>query len=112
MNIQIFGKKKCNDTKKAERFFKERNTKYQLIDLEIKNFSKGELERVAKSIKVDELVDRNSKDFLNSNYKYMQFNSFEVLLENPKFIKTPVVCMGKESTLGFKPEIWSKWIRK
>lgn len=32
MNIQMFGTKKCNDTKKTERFFKERGIKYQFID--------------------------------------------------------------------------------
>ncbi len=36
MNIQIFGTKKCNDTKKAERFFKERGIKYQFIDMKEK----------------------------------------------------------------------------
>ena len=33
MNIQIFGSSKCFDTKKAERWFKERRIKYQYIDL-------------------------------------------------------------------------------
>ena len=42
MNIQIFGTKKCNDTKKAERFFKERGIKFQFIDMKEKGMSKGE----------------------------------------------------------------------
>ncbi|SFP66264.1 hypothetical protein SAMN04487928_105148 [Butyrivibrio proteoclasticus] len=36
MNIQIWGTKKCNDTKKAECFFKECNIKFQFIDLKEK----------------------------------------------------------------------------
>ena len=42
MNIQIFGTKKCNDTKKAQRFFKERGIKFQFIDMKEKGMSKGE----------------------------------------------------------------------
>ena len=49
MNIQIFGTKKCNDTKKAERFFKERGIKYQFIDMKEKGMSKGEFTSVAQS---------------------------------------------------------------
>ena len=48
MNIQIFGTKKCNDTKKAERFFKERGIKYQFIDMKEKGMSKGEFNSVAQ----------------------------------------------------------------
>ena len=48
MNIQIFGKKKCFDTKKAERFFKERGIKYQFIDMKEKGMSKGEFRSVAE----------------------------------------------------------------
>ena len=48
MNIQIFGTKKCNDTKKAERFFKERGIKYQFVDMKEKGMSKGEFNSVAQ----------------------------------------------------------------
>ena len=48
MNIQIFGTKKCNDTKKAERFFKERGIKFQFIDMKEKGMSKGEFTSVAQ----------------------------------------------------------------
>ena len=46
MNIQIFGKSKCFDTKKAERYFKERKIKYQLINMTEKGMSKGEYNSV------------------------------------------------------------------
>ena len=49
MNIQIFGTKKCNDTKKAERFFKERGIKFQFIDMKEKGMSKGEFNSVAQA---------------------------------------------------------------
>ena len=63
MNIQIFGTKKCNDTKKAERFFKERRIKYQFIDLKEKALSKGELQSVKKSVGLEVLINKNSKDY-------------------------------------------------
>ena len=49
MNVQIFGTKKCNDTKKAERFFKERGIKFQFIDMKEKGMSKGEFNSVAQA---------------------------------------------------------------
>ena len=47
MNIQIFGTKKSFDTKKAQRYFKERRISFQFIDLKEKGMSKGELQSVA-----------------------------------------------------------------
>lgn len=112
MNIQIFGTKKCSDTKKAERFFKERNIKFQSIDLNVKGFAKGELQRITKKLKADDLVDREGKSFQNSQYKYMQFDAFELILEKPEFAKTPIVSNGPESTVGYSPEVWEQWIKK
>ena len=86
MNIQIFGTKKCNDTKKAERFFKERGIKYQFIDMKEKGMSKGEFRSVAE---------------VNGG--------IEKILENPSVIRTPVVRNGKQSTLGYQPEVWKEW---
>ena len=63
MNIQVFGTKKCNDTKKAERFFKERGIKYQFIDMKEKSMSKGELTSVAQAVGgIENLIDENCKD--------------------------------------------------
>ena len=49
MNIQIFGTKKSFDTKKAQRYFKERRVKFQFVDLKEKGLSKGELESVTRA---------------------------------------------------------------
>ncbi|MFR2300517.1 MAG: arsenate reductase family protein, partial [Clostridium paraputrificum] len=57
MNVQIFGAKKCFDTKKAERFFKERRIKYHLIDMKEKGMSKGELSSVKSSVGINELIN-------------------------------------------------------
>lgn len=94
MNIQIFGIKKCNDTKKAERFFKERGIKYQFIDMKEKGMSKGEFNPVAQvNGGLDNMINWDGKDKdLLALIKYIaDEDKLEKVLENPQVIKTPVV---------------------
>lgn len=112
MNIQIFGTKKCFDTKKAERYFKERGIKAQFIDLKEKDMSKGELTSVLQSIGgYDALVDSNAKDKDTlALFKYIaDEDKLEKLLENQQLIKTPVVRNGKQATVGYQPDTWKGW---
>ena len=112
MNIQIFGTKKCFDTKKAERYFKERNIKYQFIDMKEKGMSKGEFTAVLKSTgSINGLINENYKDKdLTALMKYISDDAKEEkLFENQLAIKTPVVRNGKQSTVGYCPEIWKNW---
>ena len=60
MNIQIFGKSKCFDTKKAERWFKERRIKFQAIDLKKYGMSRGELQSVKSAVGLEALVDEKT----------------------------------------------------
>ena len=113
MNIQIFGTKKCNDTKKAERFFKERGIKYQFVDMKEKGMSKGEFNSVAQANGgLDHMINWEGKDQnLLALIKYIaNEDKLEKVLENPQVIKTPVVRNGKQSTLGYQPDVWKKWI--
>ncbi len=112
MNIQIFGTKKCNDTKKAERFFKERGIKYQFIDMKEKGMSKGELTSVAQANGgIENLVNPDAKDKdAVALFQYIaDEDKLEKLLENQQIIKTPVVRNGKQSTIGYMPDVWKKW---
>ncbi|MBQ8006799.1 MAG: arsenate reductase family protein [Lachnospiraceae bacterium] len=112
MNIQIFGTKKCNDTKKAERFFKERGIKYQFIDMKEKGMSKGEFTAVAQANGgFDSLLDPNAKDKDTlALIKYIaDEDKLDKILENQQVIKTPVVRNGKQSTVGYQPDVWKKW---
>lgn len=112
MNIQIFGTKKCNDTKKAERFFKERGIKYQFIDMKEKGMSKGEFQAVASANGgMENMINQDFKDKdLLALIKYIaQEDKLEKILENPQVIKTPVVRNGKQSTLGYQPDVWKTW---
>lgn len=112
MNIQIFGTKKCNDTKKAERFFKERGIKYQFIDMKEKGMSKGEFTSVAQANGgLENMINEEYKDKdLLALIKYIaDEDRLSKVLENPQVIKTPVVRNGKQSTIGYQPDVWKKW---
>ena len=112
MNIQIFGTKKCADTRKAERFFKERGIKYQFVDMKEKGMSKGEFLSVAQvNGGMDQMINREGKDKDTlALLKYIaEEDKLEKILANPQVIKTPVVRNGKKSTLGYQPDVWKGW---
>ena len=110
MNIQIIGTKKCKDTQKAERFFKERNIQFHFRDLTIKGLSKGELDNIKRKIPVDTLLNKEGKQFKKRNMEYMVFNTEDELLNDPLLLKTPIVRNGNLSTVGYEPETWKEWI--
>ncbi len=112
MNIQIFARNKCFDSKKAQRWFKERGIKFQLIDLDQKGLSKGELDSVLRAVGgVESLIDYSSKDKDAMLLKYLGSSEakIEKLLENPKLIKSPIVRNGKQATIGYCPEVWERF---
>ena len=112
MNIQIFGTKKCNDTKKAERYFKERGIKYQFVDMKEKGMSKGEFTSVAeKNGGVDNMLntDAKDKDALALIKNIADEDKLATILSNQQVIKTPIVRNGRQSTLGYQPEVWKGW---
>jgi len=110
MNIQLIGTKSCNDTRKAERFFKERRIQFHFRDLNEKGLAKGELDNISRKIPLEELIDRDGKQFKKRNMHYMRFDIEEELLNDPLLLKTPIVRNGSDVTIGYKPEIWKKWI--
>ena len=112
MNIQIFGTKKCNDTKKAERYFKERGIKYQFIDMKEKGMSKGEFTSVAQANGgLENMVNWEGKDQDTlALIRYIaEEDKLAKALENPSVIRTPIVRNGKQSTIGYQPEVWKGW---
>jgi len=109
MIIQIFGKSKCFDTKKAERYFKERGIKYQRIDLLSIGMSRGEFGSVRASVGLERMIEHTSPGAEILRYLAHEADREEKLLENPAFIKTPVVRNGKKATVGYCPEVWKEW---
>ena len=112
MNIQIFGANKCFDTKKAERWFKERRIKYQSIDLVRYGMSGGEFDSVLRAVGgIDQLVDWDKKAPEIDLMRYMDDSRAkeDKVFDNPKLLTTPVVRNGKQATVGYCPEIWETW---
>jgi len=111
MNIQIIGTKKCKDTQKAERYFKERRIPFHFKDLTEKGLAKGELENISRVIPLDNLVDRESKRFKDRGMQFMVFDIEEELLSDPLLLKTPIVRNEKLVTIGHQPDVWREWIK-
>ena len=112
MYIQIFGKSKCFDTKKAERYFKERRIKYQYVDLLRYGLSGKEFDAVLRGIGgIDNLIDWNSKSDQITMMKYMddQRAKEDKVYDDPSLARTPIVRNGKQVTVGFCPDEWAKW---
>ena len=112
MNIQIFGTTKCFDTKKAKRYFKERNIKVQFINLKEKSMSKGELTSVMQAVGgLDKLINPKTKD--QDTLVLIKYiadeDKFEKLLNNQQILLTPIVRNGKQATVGYQPDIWKNW---
>lgn len=112
MNIQIFGTKKSADTRKAERFFKERGIKFQFVDLKEKGLSKGEFNSVKQAVGgLDKLIDENAKDKDTlALIKYIaDEDKEEKILENQQILVQPIVRNGKKATVGYQPDVWKGW---
>ena len=112
MNIQIFGSSKCFDSKKAERWFKERRIKYQFIDLIKYGMSGKEFDSVLRAVGgIDNLIDWNGKSQEITNMKYMddKIAKEDKVFDDPALMKTPIVRNGKQATVGFCPEVWENW---
>lgn len=111
MNIQIYGRNKCFDTKKAERYFKERSIKFQRIDLDRFGLSKRELDSVIAATGLNNLIDVNCKEYNILNLPLIRSAEMkaEILLNHPKLYLSPIIRNGKQATVGYKPEIWKVW---
>lgn len=112
MNIQIFGTKKCFDTKKAQRYFQDRKIKFQFIDLKEKGLSKGEFTSVKQAVGgLDALIDSQAKDQKAVTLvKYLTPEAKEAkVLELQQVLKTPIVRNGKQASVGYCPDIWKNW---
>ena len=109
MNIQIFGKAKCFDTKKAERYFKERRIKYQFVDILKYGMSRGELNSVKNAVGLDAMADPADQDYPLFQYLSSAAAKLDKLYEVPYLIKTPIVTNGKQATVGYCPDVWKTW---
>jgi arsenate reductase-like glutaredoxin family protein len=113
MTIQIFGTKKCPDTRKALRWFNERGIKVQFIDLAHRGMSAGELRSVAARVGgVEALIDREGRRYADRGLVHAAPTGPRIeaaLLDDPLLLRTPIVRSGAKATLGFRPDTWDGW---
>lgn len=110
MNIQIYGKNKCFDTKKAQRYFQERRVKFQFIDLPRYGMGPRELENVCRAVGgVDHLIDPKGDGAKQLSYYAYDSQKLEYLLDHPRLIRTPIVRNGRQATVGYCPDTWKSW---
>ena len=109
MSIQIIGTKKCKETRKAQRFFKERGIKFQTLDLKEKGLSKGELRSILSRVSIDDLINSDAPLY-KKKFAYMDFDAEEELLAYPELIRTPVIRWDGRVTIGYQPDSWKSWL--
>jgi arsenate reductase-like glutaredoxin family protein len=107
MALQIFGTRKCADTRKAERFFKDRGVAFHFVDLTEKGISPGELASVSSAVGTDALIDADGKRFKDRGLAYQDFDSREEILADPLLLRTPIVRDGRKSVIGNDPAGWA-----
>ena len=114
MNVQLFGTKKCPETRKAERYFKERGVKLHLVDLAQKGMAAGELRNVAARVGgIEALIDRAGKRYLEKGLAYAAPTGpriEQMLVDDPLLLRTPIVRSEGRATVGYLPEIWKTWL--
>ena len=113
MNVQIFGTKKCKESRAAERWFKERGIRFQYVDLAEKGLSPGELRSVANAVGgAEKLIDREGRRYVDKGLKYAAPTGpriEQMLIDDPLLLKTPIVRNGGKATVGLAPETWERW---
>lgn len=107
MAIQIIGTKKCRETQKTERYFKERGWSYYFVDLNQRALSPGELSSIVQAIGADDLINTESKTYKKKGMAFMEFDPVEEIEEHMDLMKTPVVRSGRKAVLGFNPDAWA-----
>ena len=109
--LQLIGRPSCKDTRKAERFFKERNIDFHYVDLDKKELSPGELKSIFNSILPSDLINKNSKEFEKKGLQYMDFDPEEELLTNQKLLFTPIIREKNRAILGYDEAMLKNFIR-
>jgi len=108
--IQIIGTKKCQNSRKADRFFRERGIQPHFVDLAERPLTAGELANICRNLDPEQLLDPDSKAYAKAGLAYMIYDPIEVALKNPSILKTPIVRCGREVTVGLQLETWNGWL--
>ena len=113
MNVQIFGFKDCQDTRKALRFFSERRVPVHFVDLDERPAAKGELRRFAERLGPAALIDKEGARFKALGLRVAGDSPQRLVdraLTEPRLLRTPLVRNGGKVTLGHAPDDWQAWV--
>ena len=113
MEVQIFGTRKCADTRKAQRWFAERRVKTHFVDLQQRAASPGELKRFAERFGVEALIDREGKRYADRGLASAHLSEerwLARLAEDPLLLRTPLVRWKQKLTLGYAADTWQAWV--
>ena len=112
MALQIFGTRKSSNTRKAERFFKERGVSYQFVDLAEKGMSPGEFRAVIRAVGRDALIDTEGVLFQKKGLAYIEYDPEEEVLKDPLLLRTPIVRNMARAAVGFDPKAWEALLKE
>ena len=107
--FQVFGTKKCKNTQKAIRFFKERRILYQFIDFNVKKLSYGELKNILEYYAIDDIIDTESREYKINNFQYIHHEKEDIAIEHPLVLKTPIIRINRKVKIGFSEEDILSW---
>jgi arsenate reductase-like glutaredoxin family protein len=109
--LQIIGTRDSADTRKAERWFKERRVPFAFVDLKERPLSPGELESIARAIGADALLDRSSRAYERAGLAHLVHDPLEEALKNPLLLRMPILRRGREAMAGYDPQAWQAWLK-
>jgi arsenate reductase-like glutaredoxin family protein len=109
--LQVIGARDSADTRKAERWFKERRIPFAFVDLKERPLSPGELESIAGALGVDALLDPESRAFRRAGLAHLVYDPLQEALKNPLLLRMPIVRRGREAVAGYDPEAWEALLK-
>lgn len=112
MALQIFGTNKCQATRAAVRFFKERRIPFHFVDLDERDLSDGELRSIARAVGLQNLIDTEGKEYERLGLRYQTYDLEAKLREYPRLLRTPIVRSGPKAVIGDCPEGWGQMISR
>ena len=113
MDVQIFGLKKSQATRAAERFFKERKVKLHVVDLNDRPIAAGELKRFTDKLGMNGVLDIAGKAYVDAGLEYLRVTDEGMvakIIAEPRLLLLPLVRCGKAVSAGLAEATWKSWL--
>ncbi len=109
--ITIYGVKNCDTMKKARAWLEQRGVAYHFHDYKAQGIDRAQLEAWAKRVDWETLLNRAGTTFRNlpapAKSGLTKAKAIGLMLDQPSMIKRPVLELGGQLLVGFKPEIYA-----